>query len=147
MPAKIKNDTPGWILVQGKVGGDKVTFELYGTSDGRRSEISAVEIWDIKSPPPAEYIDTPDLPAGEVKQIEKPHDGAKTRRVYRVYDKDGKKIREQIFLSTYKAWQARFLRGTGGAPAAPSAPTETPPPATATPTPTETATATPSPTP
>ena len=144
---KIKNDTPGWILVQGKVGGDKVTFELYGTSDGRRSEISAVEIWDIKSPPPAEYIDTPDLPAGEVKQIEKPHDGAKTRRVYRVYDKDGKKIREQIFLSTYKAWQARFLRGTGGAPAAPSAPTETPPPATATPTPTETATATPSPTP
>lgn len=144
---KIKNDTPGWILVQGKVSGDKVTFELYGTSDGRRSEISAVEIWDIKSPPPAEYIDTPDLPAGEVKQVEKPHDGAKTRRVYRVYDKDGKKIREQIFLSTYKAWQARFLRGTGGAPAAPSAPTETPPPATATPTPTETATATPSPTP
>lgn len=144
---KIKNDTPGWILVQGKVGGDKVTFELYGTSDGRRSEISAVEIWDIKSPPPAEYIDTPDLPAGELKQVEKPHDGAKTRRVYRVYDKSGKKFREQTFLSTYKAWQARYLRGTGGAPAAPADPTETPPPSTATPTPTETATATPSPTP
>ena len=140
---KIKNDTPGWILVQGKVGGDKVTFEFYGTSDGRRSEISAVEIWDVKSPPPAEYKDTPDLPAGEVKQIEKPHDGAKTRRVYRVYDKSGKKIREQVFLSTYKAWQARFLRGTGGPPA--GGPTETPP--SVTPTPTETATSTPTPTP
>lgn len=123
---KIKNDTPGWILVQGKVAGDKVTFEFYGTSDGRRSEISEVEIWNITSPPAAQYTDTPDLPAGEVKQIEKPHDGAKTKRTYRVYDKDGKMIREQVFRSTYKAWQAKFLRGTGGPPPPPESPTPTP---------------------
>lgn len=154
---KFQNDTPGWILIQGRVIGNSVTFELYGTSDGRRSTISDVEIWNVTEPPPPQYVDTPDLPAGQTKRVETAHNGADTKRTYTVFDKSGKQIRRQVFTSHYKAWQARYLRGTGGGggdtntqstptpePTATSTPEAT---ATATSTATPTSTPTPSPTP
>lgn len=110
---KFLNDTPGWILVQATVDLDKdeITFELYGTKDGRRSEIGKPQITDVTEAPPAVYVDTPDLPRGEVKQIEKPHQGAKTTVTYRVFRGD-ELVFEQIFKSNYKAWAAKYLVGT-----------------------------------
>lgn len=117
---KIKNDTPGWVLIQGFVQGDSLTFEFYGTKDGRRSEIIGPKLLSSTAPPPDVYVETADLPAGEVKQVEKPHPGGKATATYRVFDKDGSKINEQVFNSSYKAVPARFLKGTGPQPVQPS---------------------------
>lgn len=127
---KFSNDTPGWILIQAYVtpGKNTVTFELYGTSDGRRSTVGQPQILETSTPGAPIYVETADLPAGEVKQIEKAHDGAKTIVTYVVKNADGTDRFEQSFRSTYKAWQARFLVGT--APVATPAPVvETSPPA------------------
>lgn len=117
---KIKNDTPGWILIQGFIQGDSLTFEFYGTKDGRRSEIIGPKLLSSTAPPPDVYVETGDLPTGEVKQVEKPHPGGKATATYKVFDQDGKLRNEQVFNSSYKAVPARFLKGTGPQPVQPS---------------------------
>ncbi len=111
---KFLNDTPGWILVQGNIDetAATITFDLYGTKDGRTSQISSPEISDITNPSAPIYVETPDLPRGETKQLEKAHQGAKTVVTYQVSRADAT-ILEQTFRSTYKAWPARYLVGTG----------------------------------
>lgn len=137
---KFLNDTPGWILIQGTVNQAKseITFELYGTSDGRRSEVGKPVILSTTSAPAPIYVETADLPAGTTKQLEKPHDGAKTTVSYRVY-RNNQLIHSQDFASSYKAWAARYLVGKGGTPTEPS-PSPTPTETTSTPTPTPTET-------
>ncbi|MFZ1720374.1 MAG: VanW family protein [Candidatus Moraniibacteriota bacterium] len=41
---KFRNDTPGHILIQGKIEGTKFIFQFYGTSDGRKTEIDGPHI-------------------------------------------------------------------------------------------------------
>ncbi len=41
---KFINDTPGYILIQGKIEGTKFIFQFYGTSDGRKTEIDGPHI-------------------------------------------------------------------------------------------------------
>lgn len=110
---KIKNDTSVHILVQTKLDlkNYKLTFEFYGTSDGRVAEISTPRIWDITPPPPDQYQDDPTLPAGTVKQVEKAISGAKAAFDYKV-TRNGETLQKRTFYSNYRAWQAVYLRGT-----------------------------------
>ncbi len=108
---KFINDTPGYILVQSRIDGTKLRFELYGTKDGRVSAISDPIVSNITDPPDPIYADTDELPKGETKQIEKPHQGATAVVTYTV-TRDGAEINQQVFKSRYKAWPARFLVGT-----------------------------------
>ena len=112
---RIKNDTPGYILIQTKldIPASRLTFEFYGTSDGRKSEISNFRSWDVKDPPPALYIDNPSLPTGTTKQTEHAIKGIKTAFDYKVI-RDGEVLQDKSFYSNYRAWQAVYLRGTGG---------------------------------
>lgn len=108
---KFLNDTNAHILVQGRVVGNKVIFELWGTNDGRISSISTPQI--LSTTPAGEpiYADTDTLPKGEQKQIEKAHDGAVAIAYYTV-TRNGEVINKQTFKSFYKPWPARFLVGT-----------------------------------
>lgn len=108
---KFLNDTPGYILVQNKIEGTKITFELYGTKDGRVSTISDTIVTSTTPAPPTEYGNTDTLAKGVVKQIEKPHDGATTIVNYTV-TRNGQEFNKQVFRSRYKAWPAKFLVGT-----------------------------------
>ncbi|HEY1074529.1 MAG TPA: VanW family protein [Patescibacteria group bacterium] len=108
---KFLNDTPGYILVQNKIEGTKITFELYGTKDGRTSSLSDTQITSTTPAPPAEYGNTDTLAKGVVKQIEKAHDGATTVVNY-VVTRNGQEINKQVFRSRYKAWPAKYLVGT-----------------------------------
>jgi vancomycin resistance protein YoaR len=108
---KFLNDTPGHILVQGQVIGNRIIFELWGTSDGRTSVVTDPIITNIKPPPPEIRTETDTLPLGEVKQIEKPHEGA-TAIAYYTVTRNGQVINKQTFKSIYKPWAARFLVGT-----------------------------------
>ncbi|MEX2012146.1 MAG: VanW family protein, partial [Patescibacteria group bacterium] len=108
------NDTKRHILIQGRVIGNSVIFELWGTSDGRKATVSEPEILSVTKPGDPIYAKTDTLPKGEEKQIERAHDGAVAIAYYTVR-RGGKIINQQTFRSVYKAWPARFLVGTGPA--------------------------------
>lgn len=75
---KFLNNTPGYILIQTKIVGTKLTFSFYGTDDGRST-----------------IVDGP-------KIIERQPDGAlKTTFSQTVTDKDGKEFISDVFNSSY----------------------------------------------
>lgn len=114
---KWRNDTGYAVYVQSYIVGDKITFELYGTKDGRVATISKPEI--LKTIPVGSpiQVETDTLYKGETKQIETAHDGAVTTVTYTV-ERGGQQIYRREFKSTYKAWPAQFLVGTKERPAA-----------------------------
>ncbi|HJY98291.1 MAG TPA: VanW family protein [Patescibacteria group bacterium] len=113
---KFKNDTPGHILIQARSDPKRysLTFELYGTSDGRSATISKPVVSNVTAPPEDLYQDDPTLPAGTVKQIDYKAWGAKVTFTYKVVRGDEILI-NRTFTSNYRPWQAIYLRGTAPA--------------------------------
>ncbi len=107
------NDTPGHILIQVTVDPKEMylRYDFYGTSDGRVVERSKSRMWDQAPPPPDLYQDDPTLPVGVVKQVDWSAWGAKTAFDWKV-TRNGEVIHEKTFYSTYRPWQAVYLRGT-----------------------------------
>ncbi len=117
---KFINTTDHYILIQGKVEGTKITFDIYGTKDGRTVNITDPVVYGVTAPGEDIYIDDPTLAPGEVKQIDHGHPGAKASFEYTV-TKGGKAINRQTFKSAYVAWSAKFLRGPQSDQPAPQA--------------------------
>jgi len=110
---KFRNDTQGHILIQ-TVYDEKtkyLAFEIYGTSDGRKVEISKARIWDVVAPPPDLYQDDPTLAVGVVREVEHKAWGAKVAFDWKV-TRGEEMLQERTFYSNYRPWQAVFLRGT-----------------------------------
>jgi vancomycin resistance protein YoaR len=77
---KFINNTPGYILIQAKINGQNLSFEFYGTSDGRKIVIEGPTQYDINA------------------------DGSmKAKLVQKVYDKNGNLVIDKTFNSTYKS--------------------------------------------
>lgn len=110
---KIKNDTPAHILIQTKMDAEntQLSFELYGTSDGRKVSLSKPRLWDQVPPPEDLYQDDPSLPKGQVKQLDFAAWGAKTSFDYKVTRGD-EVLQNRTFYSNFQPWQAVYLRGT-----------------------------------
>lgn len=110
---KFQNGTPRYLLIQTSVDPKTytLTFEIYGTSDGRVATVSKPVVTGVSAPPEDLYVDDPTLPAGQIKQIDFKAWGARVSFNYSV-EKDGKVVYEKTFLSNYRPWQAIFLRGT-----------------------------------
>lgn len=108
---KFVNDTGNTILIWGYVKGDKVTFEIYGTKDGRKPEVIGPN--KLSETPPGDpiYTETDTLAKGITKQIETPHPGGTATATYRVTYANGE-VKEQVFKSSYRAWPAHYLVGT-----------------------------------
>ncbi len=111
---KFINDTPAHILIQPIFDSKKsmLVFEIYGTSDGRKSYVSKPIVSGITPPPEDLYTDDPTLPAGTVKQIDYKAWGAKVSFNYKV-TRGNETLFEKTFYSNYRPWQAVYLRGTG----------------------------------
>lgn len=109
---KIKNDTSSHILIQALFDEEnyRLTFYLYGKRDGRKISLTKPKIWDITQAPPGLYQDDPNLPLGEVQQIDFPAPGTKSSFDYQV-TKNGNIIFNKTFYSAYQPWQAVYLRG------------------------------------
>lgn len=110
---RFKNDTENYILIQTFVDEENMslTFDFYGTSDGRVTQISDPIVVSTSPAPATKYQDDPALPLGQEKQVDTAHAGAKvyfTRRVVRGNDT---LINEKIW-SSYIPWAAVILRGT-----------------------------------
>lgn len=110
---RFKNDTGQYILIQTilNMGEQKLTFELYGTSDGRTTTLSNPVITSQTLPPPPIYQDDPTLPKGEEKRIDTAHPGA-TVYFTRKVERGGKELIDETFRSNYIPWAAVYLRGT-----------------------------------
>jgi vancomycin resistance protein YoaR len=110
---KIKNDTPGYILVQTKTDLDKLSliFELYGQKDGRISEVFNHKLTGITPPPPDRFDDDPTLNKGIVRQVDFAAWGAKASFQYKV-TRGTEILQDTTFYSNYRPWQAIYLRGT-----------------------------------
>lgn len=110
---KIKNDTLNYILVQTKTNLNNLSLaiSLYGTGDGRKSEIRNQQVWDLTPPPPDLYQDDPTLPAGTVKQVDFPAWGTKASFHYHV-TRNGEILENTDFFSDFRPWQAVYLKGT-----------------------------------
>lgn len=113
---KVKNDTPGHLLIQTifDAKAQSLVFEIYGTNDGRVASISKPAVSGVTPPPPDLYVDDPTLSAGTIKQVDFKASGAKASFNYRV-TRGGNEIFAKTFVSNYRPWQAVFLRGTGPA--------------------------------
>ncbi|MBI5018800.1 VanW family protein [Candidatus Gottesmanbacteria bacterium] len=109
---KIKNDTPAHILIQTKTDTKNLTltFELYGTHDGRSSEILNHIVYGESSPPPPLYQDDPTLAPGVIRQVDWAAWGAKASFTYRV-TRGNEVLQNTTFNSNYRPWQAVYLRG------------------------------------
>lgn len=110
---RFKNDTGHHILVQTVIDNtaQKLTFMFYGTSDGRISELSTPIILSQSPAPEPKYEDDPNLPKGQIKQVDFAAAGAKTTFT-RTVTRNGKVITSDTFNSNYRPWQAVYLRGT-----------------------------------
>jgi len=110
---KFKNDTPAYILIQPKIDINNLnlTFEIYGTDDGRVATTTKPVITSQTAPPADSYVDDPTLPLGTIKQIEHKAWGAKVIFDYKVV-RNGETLIDQRFTSNYRSWGAVFLRGT-----------------------------------
>lgn len=73
------NNTPGYILIQTKIEGTKLSFEFWGTSDNRTVEVDGPHPYDRK-------------PDGSVKAVLK-----------QTVTKDGQTLIEDTFYSNYKS--------------------------------------------
>lgn len=107
------NDTDHHILIYGQTNeaNRHMYFEIYGTSDGRTTEIAEHTTWDHRPPLPPEYFPDPSLAPGEVRQVDWAAAGIKARFKHIVRDKDGHVMRDNEYYSNYKPWSAKFLVG------------------------------------
>lgn len=110
---RFKNDTPASIAIVGYAddANTKMYFEIYGTSDGRVSQVSKPVFTSQSPAPPDAYQDDPTLPKGVIKQVDFAAPGAVTVFTRKV-TRDGKELINETYKSNYRPWQAIFLRGT-----------------------------------
>ncbi len=110
---KFKNDTGNHILIQSYVDPTnyKMYFTLYGKKDGRTVEMATPVITSQTPPPEALYQDDPNLPKGQVKQVDFAAWGASVAFNWTV-KKDGKTLFSKKFTTRYAPWRAVYMRGT-----------------------------------
>lgn len=122
------NDTGNYILIQARIDGNDLYFDLWGTKDGRTATTTAPVIYNIVKPAPTKLIETDTLAPGEKKCTESSHNGADAYFDYIVtYPAEATTtpLHERRFTSHYIPWQAVCLVGKT-ASASPDAATSTP---------------------
>ena len=107
------NDTEDYVLIYTENNREDLYMkvELYGTSDGRTTEISDYKTWDFRAPLATEYIPDPSLPSGKLKQIDWSSSGIKAQFTHTIKDKDGNIIKQKNYYSNYRPWAANYLQG------------------------------------
>ncbi|MFA6146194.1 MAG: VanW family protein [Patescibacteria group bacterium] len=104
------NDTEHYLLLQTKIEGNNLIFELYGTPDGRKVETTKPKIFNITKPGPIRYIETDTLEPGVKKKVESAHQGADAEFKNIITFSNGT-IREDVWKSHYKPWPEVWLIG------------------------------------
>lgn len=111
---KFVNDTGNHILIAADFDPDnyKLTFSLFGKSDGREAIVSEPVILSQSAAPEPLYEDDPTLPAGTTKQVDFAASGANVQFT-RTVTRNGEVLIDETFNSRYSPWRAVFKVGTG----------------------------------
>ncbi len=107
------NDTPNHILIFTHTEPENryMNIEIYGTNDGRTTEIINYKTWDYRRPPAPQYYPTTSLPTGVTKQVDWSVSGIKTEFTHLIKDKNGKTLNSKVYYSNYKPWSAKYMIG------------------------------------
>ncbi len=109
---KFTNDTPYWLLLETYIYGTQLLWKFYSTSDGRTVQWNSSGATNVVEAPEPLYRENPDLPEGEIDQVDFEADGMDivvTRTVVR----DGQVIYDDIFKTHYLPWRAIYEYGPG----------------------------------
>lgn len=104
------NDTPKHVYINAYIVGTEIFFEFWGTDDGREVIVADPSIYNITAAPPTKLIETTDLAPGKKRCTESAHAGADAHFKTTITYADGQ-VREEIFRSHYRPWQAVCLIG------------------------------------
>lgn len=106
------NDTPAHVLIQSIYDGvnKKLTYQIYGTDDGRKVTIDNYRQWGWQAAPPTNYIDDPTLEPGQLVQEEFAVPGINTSFDWKV-TRGEEVINQKTFTSRYVPWPAVYRRG------------------------------------
>ncbi len=118
---KFLNDTKHYVLIQSNISGNTLSFEIWGTPDGRQVKFEGTNtvsniknlnpvIYNITSPGPAKEIETTALAPGQKKKTESAHNGADAYFNRYITTADGQEEKE-TFSSHYIPWQEVWLVG------------------------------------
>lgn len=118
---RFRNDTSHHVLIHAFIEGDDITYEFWGTEDGREAvfrgqkEVTSVDdlkprVFNVTAPPETKLVETLDLKPGQKKCTEVAHAGADAEFTYKVTYGDGT-VKEEVFRSHYRPWQAVCLVG------------------------------------
>ena len=107
------NDTDNHILIHGEANSEtlEMYIEIYGTSDGRTTEIIDHKTYGYKPPLPPEYFPDPSLPTGKLKQIDWSAAGITAEFTHVIKDANGNITNTKTYKSAYRPWSAKFLQG------------------------------------
>ncbi len=110
---RFKNDTDHHVLIHTQVDEPNLYLrvELYGTSDGRSTEISNYRTWDYRAPLATQFIPDPSLPPGKKVQVDWSQSGLKTSFKHTIKNKDGSIRAENEYASNYQPWAAKYRVG------------------------------------
>ncbi|MFH1896093.1 MAG: VanW family protein [bacterium] len=108
-----QNDTPAYILVQTYVNNETedVTYNIFGTSDGRQTTIGEPVVTNQTGYPATIYKEDATLEKGKTVQVEWAAGGA-SAMVTRQVTREGVTLQDDTFVSNYVPWPAVFLVGT-----------------------------------
>lgn len=110
---QFKNDTVNYVLIQMFANEEEqlLGFKIYGTPDGRETEITKPLVTNVSGPPEPLYVDDPTLDKGVVKQVDFAAGGA-TASFSRTVTREGEVLHQDTFTTRYQPWRAIFLKGT-----------------------------------
>ncbi|MFA6492793.1 MAG: VanW family protein [Patescibacteria group bacterium] len=104
-------DTP--ILIWAYAGNNSLTFQIYGTKDNRKVEVSDPVLYDYTSPGEAVYTQSDSMAAGAIRQVERATSGVSASFKYKVISAVGQILQDETFVSKYVPVPNTYLYGPG----------------------------------
>lgn len=109
---RMKNDTPGPLLVRASVQEGIVRVQLFGIPDGRKVTVSPPTILSRTPHPPPQYVVEPSLRPGQIKQVDWAVDGYRTR-ITRTVVSASSETKVDYLDSNFRPWRAVYQVGPG----------------------------------
>ncbi len=106
---RFQNNSPWHLLIESSFLGaqDALQFRIYSTRHWHTVIESAI-ISDVVPAPAEKYVESSDLYAGQIRQIDYSADGADVRVYRNVYARDGSLVKRDHLFTHYSPWQAVF---------------------------------------
>lgn len=110
---KFVNNYSTPILIWGMAGSNTLTFQIYGTKDGRQIDISTPVVSNYVPPGPSVYQESDTMEPGTIRQVEKAQQGATASFNYKVTSASGEVLQKETFISKYVPLANSYLVGPG----------------------------------